>query len=210
MSKELLPFPKFYIKAVGGTFSVEHRLTHTTMGSVKEEKDLYDEMEMWVEMPEEDLWRFLLEERSARIVPQKDFDMVFEQQEKMYFGAWGVYTSKFFLENQELYEEVLSNPVDLLNKMRKEKNDIEQAKYQENRRQIEETERLLTETRKTEKKVKAGGDRIAVVDNTIKIGDKKKILKIGKIKKAKPKVKIKKKSGKQKLDLPLVGDNPFD
>lgn len=204
-------FPKFYIKAVGGKFSLEHRLTHTTVSSVDTEEELYEELERWNEMPDEELWKFLLYRNYARIVQPKDFDTVFKEQEDWYFKAWGIYTSRFYENNPELLVTVNELPMELLNRMRKEKNDEEQARYRQNRLDIEEREKeLQSRTKEERKEKKSGRDKIVEEDDNVTIGDTKKLEKVIRRKKAKKKIKIRKKKPNELFNLPEVSDNPFD
>lgn len=201
-------FPLFYIKAVGGKFSIEHRLTHTIVSTVEDEKELLEEMERLVEMPEEELWRFLLYTRSAKIVLQKDFEKYFDHEEQWYFGAWGMFTAQFYEEHPELYKVVDKLPIETINKIRKEKLDEANAIYKKHRQEVEEQEAQLKTSESSEKKPKK--DLVVPADNTVRLGDREKAEKVAKKKKAKRKVIIKKKKKNEVVSLPEIDDNPFD
>lgn len=191
----LIPFPRFYIKAVGGQFSIEHRLTHTYLESVDTEAELVEAIKKWNGMSEKELYTYLLVKRYARFPQQnKVSNKQFEHEEEWYIGAWSVYTGRFYSTYPELLEEVESIDYNLLNTIKRERNELakqEEKKKAEERKRIEEELDIEEKVEKFIPKVQTKRDEV----------EKKKL-------KKKLRVKIVKQS--DGIGLPIVGFNPFE
>ena len=119
--KGIIAFPRFYIKAVGGAFSLEHRLTHTFMASYATEEELVEGLKEFGGMGEYELYKWLITNRYAHI-PNKNYTSRFEDSaEDWYLNAWGVYTTRFYKEHPELFSEVKDIPRDIVTQVRMER-----------------------------------------------------------------------------------------
>lgn len=190
-------YPKFYIKAVGGAFSIEHRLTHSFISSVDTEEELVEELGRLMEMPEEELWHFLLFKRHVYVNSRNGFSKQNVDAEDWYKGAWIYYTSRFYEKHPELLEEVTDLPYDLINQIRREQNNKEQAEYKARRMEAERVENDI-------KKRESDKDRVVIGDSRASEEVAKK-----KLLKRKKEVKMVKKKG-LKLKAPVVKLSPFD
>lgn len=194
---KIVPFPKFYIKYVGGRYSVEHRLTHSWLSTVDTEKELKQEIRRLNEIPEQELWEFLLYKRSASVVPERDFESRFQHEEDWYFSAWGIFTTRFYESNPKLLMEVDSIPYDLVNAIKRERRETANEEYKRRREEIAREEVNRKRREKAEK------DRV-------ELGDMEKLKKIRIKKKAKKTVKFKKRRSGDNFKTPVVSVNPFD
>lgn len=101
-------FPRFYIKSVGGNYTIMHSLTHTYIEAVDTEEALKEKLAHWLEMSPEDFWDFMFDERYVK--PSKQIGNMRgdtngeSEQDKWYAQAWKYYTILFYKENPELYE----------------------------------------------------------------------------------------------------------
>ena len=120
--KGIIAFPRFYIKAVSGSFSIYHRLTHAYMATVPTEGELISKMEKFAGMTERELWEHLLGSRgfSATNVVGMNREKFFKDEEDWYLGAWGVYTTKFYDTHPHLLAEVRDVPKGIINEIRQE------------------------------------------------------------------------------------------
>lgn len=141
--KGIISFPRFFIKAITGGYSIYHRLTHAYLESASTEEELVEMISSWESKTEEELWRTLLFTRGLSISTLTGVirDKHFEQDEEWYYGAWGVYTTKFYEDNPSLYHEVTKIPTDIINMVRQEIASHKTREHEKHMVEIEEKER---------------------------------------------------------------------
>jgi hypothetical protein len=191
-------YPMFYIKHVGGQFSIEHRLSHTFIESVKEEKQLAERIKYWVEMDERKFWEYLLDKRFVRVPKrQEGFRMSKDKSEnadneKWYNDAWSIYTDLFYTRNPKLYVEVTDYPYEVINAIRRDRFTEDKLEEERKRYEREEAEERFKEEQKQLKKK----DKV-VLDESGKLGSTNSLMRLKKkAKKGIKKLKIKTKSEK--------------
>lgn len=189
-------FPRFYIKAVGGKFTLMHRLTHSFLGSFETEKELAKDIKDWNTLDEREFWEVLLDNPLVRVTSRNAYDNPSEfskNEEEWYHTAWCGYTGRFYDKYPKLLIEEPELPYSLINEIRqikfKEQDEVAKAMEEEKR----EAEKKYLEQVKVEK-VQAKQKPEEIVG---KIGNRLGIDKLrNKQKKAKKKVTIKTKSNK--------------
>ena len=148
-------YPKFYIKAVGGQYSITHRLTHCYIETVKSEEELVERMKYWVGLDDKELWRYMVKECYQPIPREKS--LIFYQQnkkdeeEEWFISAWSVYTDLFYTKHSELFVEEKEFPIDAIREFRREEYERKQEEDERAKREREEAERRYKEE---ERKVK--------------------------------------------------------
>ena len=148
-------YPKFYIKAVGGQYSITHRLTHCYIETVKSEEELVERMKYWVGLDDKELWRYMVKECYQPIPREKS--LIFYQQnkkdeeEEWFISAWSVYTDLFYTKHPELFVEEKEFPIDAIREFRREEYERKQEEDERAKREREEAERRYKEE---ERKVK--------------------------------------------------------
>ena len=195
--------PRFYIKSVGGEFSLYHRFTHSFIESHKEVEDLAESLAEWNEVSQEDLWDYLFEQMRATLVKPMDYDKRFGDEERNFNGAWLMYTEVFYSERPHLYVDEPELPYGVASsvKMTRSKREHELSKqreaervraleeYENRQRELaterKESEREESERKEEERKHKERNERKA------------------------RSVVIRRKKGNT-LACPTVSDNPFD
>ena len=201
--ENMIHFPKFYIKAVGGSFTIMHRLTHSFIECVSTVDELKTALKRLNVLSEKELWEFLLYTRSATVVKPQDFSKRFSYEEDWYTGAWGIYTTQFFRANKKLLVEVEEVPYELVNNIRRTKLEKEHSEHKKLAEERMNASKILDEEMKSERSSK----KVEEI-KPLKVTDVEGIQKRIKKKKMKPKVRIKKKGNT--FGVPVIGDNPFD
>lgn len=194
------PFPRFYIKAVGGDFSLHHRLTHLYLGSVKTEKELVAEIKVWNRMTEEEIWTEVLETPSVRIPSTMNMnDKSYTYDEEWFAGAWSSYTDKFYDKYPKLLVQTENIPFDYINSFRRQKAEAQHAKHREEEKVKREREKEYNDSLKVVKeKPKDITGKIGSIQGLEKMKNQKKKLKR----------KVSVDTGKHKVDL-MISDDPF-
>lgn len=152
--KGIIMFPRYYIKAVGGHFSLEHRLTHTYITSVKTEEELVELVREWNSKTDEELWQYLIKKRAVFIPKQNEvLTNRYAHEEDWYTGAWGVYTTKFYEAHPELMVEVKSIDYNVISSIRQKEFEKSRAEEQAKREERERAEKAIIEEEKQKKVV---------------------------------------------------------
>lgn len=147
-------YPKFYIKAVGGQYSITHRLTHCYIETVNTEEELVERMKYLVELDDKELWRYMVKERYQSIPIEKN--LIFYQQnkkddEEWFINAWSVYTDLFYTKHSELYVEEKEFPMEAIREFQREEYKRRQLEDEKAKREREEAERRYKEEERKEK-----------------------------------------------------------
>jgi hypothetical protein len=202
-------YPKFYIKAVGGQFSIEHRLTHTYIESVDTEKELVERIKHYVSMGEKDFWEYLIYDRYARIPKPNESVLSTTKKEKdsyeeWFVSAWSIYTDLFYTKNPKLLVEETKLPYDVITQIRREKaiQDKEETKKRE--QELREAEERFKEEQKVESSKKK--EKVETVDG--KLGSSVSLDRL-KRKKRKGIKKLKVKTKSKKTINIVDSDDPF-
>lgn len=129
------PFARFYIKKIGGTFFIEHRLTHSHVTAVESEEELVSCITKLNALGQYDLYNFLFE-NGARIPEQKNTLSKeysgYNEAEDWFISAWSYYTDSFYLCHPELLLVEEEIPYDIVNQIRVEKyNKIKEQRLRE-------------------------------------------------------------------------------
>ena len=194
-------YPKFYIKAVGGQYSITHRLTHCYIETVNTEEELVERMKYWVGLDDKELWRYMVKERYIPIPREKS--LIFYQQnkkdeEEWFISAWSVYTDLFYTKHPELFVEEKEFPIGAIREFQREEYKRRQLEDEKAKREKEESERRFKEE---ERKAKENAKEKAEVKEG-KIGSVRAIEKLKrKARKNIKKVKAKANSIKQVVIL---------
>jgi hypothetical protein len=147
MTKPKFMFPRFYFKKVGNSISIEHRLTHSMLMSVKDEKQLSAELKCLNSLTDEELWEWLLLEKRVRI-PQNRVSILGKpsnehaHDEEWFIDAWSIFTDLFYMQNPKLLVIEEKLPMDIIHKVRKKQYAEEKAVDEKRRKEIEDAERL--------------------------------------------------------------------
>jgi len=150
-------YPKFYIKAVGGQYSITHRLTHCYIETVNTEEELVERMKYWVGLDDKELWRYMVKQCYQPIPREKS--LIFYQQnkkdeEEWFIGAWSVYTDLFYTKHPELFVEEKEFPMEAIREFQREEYERMRLEDEKMKREREEAERRYKEEeRKAKKKV---------------------------------------------------------
>jgi hypothetical protein len=203
-------YPMFYIKHVGGKFSVEHRLTHTYITTVSSEKDLKKIIKHYIEMPPELFWQEMMDKRAVRIPEKKRgfFSTHVDDNsdyEKWFKEAWSQYTDKFYKKYPSLLVEQTELPYDIINGIKRERYAKDREEEMNRRKEIEEAEEQFKEDerqRKLEEKKKQEEEKVGRIGSETSLKKMKKEKRRG----AK-KLKIKGKAGKN-INI-MDSDDPF-
>lgn len=143
VGRGVFAFPRFYIKAVTGSFTVYHRLTHSYIGSAGNEEELVSLIGEWESLTEKELWTRLIKSRGFSIsnVVGMSRDKYFQAEEDWYEGSWGTYTTKFFEKYPELFREVAEVPKQIVNEVRQDIASEQKREHEKHVAHIEEKER---------------------------------------------------------------------
>lgn len=188
-------FPRFYIKSVGGAFTIEHRLTHTYIGSVHSEDELKLELKVLNKLGTEEMYRMLIENHGrfpkARTSEVKDHHE--DEREKWFTSAWSAYTDKFYTENPKLL--VIEEELDwsIISKIRTEENERSKAESQRSHNERIEAEKAYKDDiqeAKLQAKVKEEIE-IGKLGSAVSLERQRKVENKGK-----KKLKVKAKAGK--------------
>ena len=189
-------YPKFYIKAVGGQYTIVHRLTHCYIETVNTEEELVERMEFWTSLDDKDIWEFMIKKRYQRIPKERSFILYKDERkedEEWFVSAWSLYTDLFYTKHPELFIEQKEFPMEAINEFRREEYKRQQLEDERAKREREEVERRFKEEEKKEKAKK----KVEEVQEG-KIGSVRGIEKLKrKVKKKIKKLKVKAKSRKQ-------------
>lgn len=187
-------YPRFYIKAVAGSYTLMHRLTHSYLGSYTTEEELAKEIKDWNSLTDaKELWEVLLDE-GVRVTGSNSYSNVSskDDNEDWFITAWSAYTDKFYNEHPELLVTEENLPYEIINEIRRERF-IEQDKISKQmeaeKREAEKAYQLSVRenSRKTQREEVPEG----------KIGNRLSIEKArNKAKKHRKKLEIKTKSNK--------------
>lgn len=155
--KGILAFPRFYIKAVTGSFSVYHRLTHSYIGSFRTEEELEVALTDLAEKTEEEVWTGLVKSRTFSLTSLTGaiHSKFTDEREDWYFGAWGVYTTRFYDNHPHLFTEVKSAPMHIINRVRSAIMEEQKKEHERHKAEIERIERGYKEENKAPKPPKA-------------------------------------------------------
>lgn len=195
------PFPKFYIKAVGGQYSLVHRLTHSYMESVETEEDLIEAVIGYSELEEQELWEHLIDKNRISIPTSKVSGLDKESHaDEMLRTAWYQYTNTFYEENEDLYIEDKVLPIDLLNKIRRERYESSRQASLIREEERREAEATYNESIKSAKKVKVEPESKG------KLGSEQSLNRMKK--KGKKVLKLKIKKGKNIIEV-IDSADPF-
>lgn len=151
-------YPKFYIKAVGGQYSIIHRLTHCYIETAKSEDELVERVKYWVGLEDKELWRYMVKECYQPIPREKS--LIFYQQnkkdeEEWFISAWSVYTDKFYDKHPELFVEEKEFPIEAIREFQREEYKRQREEDERAKREREEAERRYKdEERKAKEKKK--------------------------------------------------------
>lgn len=141
-SRGIISFPRFFIKALSGNFSIYHRLTHSYLESVNTEEELVAKIGEWEAKTEDELWYALLTTRGFSINNLTGVmrNKIFEQDEDWYFGAWGVYTTTFYEKYPHLFTEVNAVPNQIINRVRLEISENQSRMHEKHKVEVERAE----------------------------------------------------------------------
>jgi hypothetical protein len=199
-------YPRFYICHTTGSYTINHRLTHSYVASVRTEEELVKRIAELNAMSDKDLWLYLMS-KYVRI-PKPNVSMkddYYDDREKWFTGAWSVYTDLFYTKNPKLLVEEKQIPYEVINQIRREEYARDKEATERQRKEQEESERRYKEEerlRKEKEKKKAEPD-----DNG-KLGSRGSLERLKKnAKKGLKKLKIKTKSNKV-IDI-IDSDDPF-
>lgn len=141
----VLAFPRFYIKSVGGQYSLHHRLTHSYIGSFPCEETLKAAVKTFSALTVEQEWEWLMSSRgfsmtavSGNVVGKK-----FEHEEDWYFGAWGGYTTRFYEGNPTLFEEVKELPRGVISSIKVKINERQNAAHKAHSEEVSKIEEAI-------------------------------------------------------------------
>jgi hypothetical protein len=140
-------YPRFYIKNVGGEYTITHRLSHSFIISVDNEKDLVIEMKELCKMSDEEFWRYMIYDKKIRI-PNNKASVISkdtkdnEHEEEWFRNAWSIYTDLFYTRNPKLLVVEETFPQAIINKIRREHYELEKVAEQKRKDEIAEAERL--------------------------------------------------------------------
>lgn len=201
-------YPKFYIKAVGGQYSITHRLTHCYIETVKSEDELVERVKYLVGLDDKELWRYMVKERYIPIPREKS--LIFYQQnkkdeEEWFISAWSVYTDEFYDKYPELFVEEKEFPMEAIREFRREEYERQKEEDERAKREREEAERRYKEE---ERKAKENARKKVEEVQEGKIGS---IIAIEKLKrKARKNIKkVKAKADSRKQIVILDSDDLF-
>ena len=147
-------YPKFYIKAVGGQYTIVHRLTHCYIETVNTEEELVERMEFWTSLDDKDIWEFMIKKRYQRIPKERSFILYKDERkedEEWFVSAWSLYTDLFYTKHPELFIEQKEFPMEAINEFRREEYKRQQLEDERAKREREEVERRFKEEEKKEK-----------------------------------------------------------
>jgi hypothetical protein len=191
-------YPRYYFKKVGGSISIEHRLTHSMLMSVTDESQLIDRLTMLNDMSEEDLWEWLLLEKRVRIPNQRQGLLSkavnpHEHEEEWFINAWSIFTDLFYMQNPDLLVEEKELPMNVISKVRKKQYAEEKAADEKRRKEIENAERLAKldeqsvkrQVKKDKKKEVEAEGKFGIVASLERLKNKKKVKKLKIVTKAK-------------------------
>ena len=193
-------YPKFYIKAVGGQYSITHRLTHCYIETVNTEEELVERMKYWVGLDDKELWRYMVKQCYQPIPREKS--LIFYQQnkkdeEEWFITAWSLYTDSFYTKYPELYVEEKEFPMEAIREFQREEYERRQLEDEKAKREREEAERRYKEE---ERKAKENAKKKVEEVQEGKIGSVRAIEKL----KRKVKKKIKKLKVKARKQVVIV------
>jgi hypothetical protein len=144
---------KFYVKKVGGGVPLYDGATHTFIADAKDFKEASEKVKEFRKMSEEEYWSMLLYKRHAR-VPNRavsgTVDKIQADNQKAYEGMWSGGTEEFYKKFPKLKEEAVV-PYELINRIRREKHNEEQAKYDKRMAEAKELAELDELAKKQEK-----------------------------------------------------------
>lgn len=183
-------FPRFYIKAVAGSFTLQNRLTHTYMGTFETEKEITAEIKRYNEMTDYEFWEEMLTTRQVRI-PKSHSNMKDTEKDSMedwFLSAWSMYTDDFYRRNPKLLVEVEEIPYELVNDIKRRISIEETARMKAEDLEKREAERIYQEEQKEMQKRLARPEKVEVPEGKIgsavgmeKLQRKKKKLKKKKV-----------------------------
>lgn len=164
MRKPKYLYPKFYIKAVGGHYSITHHLTHCHIETAKTEERLFERMKYWVSIDDKELWRYMVKERYQPIPREKN--LAFYQQNKKdeedwFISAWSVYTDEFYDKYPELFVEEKEFPMEAIREFMRDEYERQKEEDERAKREREEAERRFKEEmRKAKEKEKEKAEEV--------------------------------------------------
>ena len=103
--------PRVYIKIVGDFYSIYHYTTHAILEFANNIDDMIVKLDTWLEMPIEDLYRFLIKTKAK--IP-KEYELSIsrsthdKEMQEFLDKAWYPMTLRFFEEHKftQVYEEI--------------------------------------------------------------------------------------------------------
>jgi hypothetical protein len=205
-------YPRFYIKEVGGMFTIIHRLTHTYVSVAHSEKEIVAEIKRLNSMDEKEFWTWFISEKSPKLPAAKNArqtskDPAFDNEESWFHGAWHVFTDKFYSKYPKLLVEETELPMALIGEIRREVYKAERERTLKEEEIRRENERLYQEEVKEQARLEREKRNKVEMVPVGKIGSRRGIEKLAeKTRKAVKKLKVK----NRRVSVELVdSSDPF-
>lgn len=189
-------YPRFYFCKTSGSITINHRLTHSYVGSADSDEELVEKIKELNAMGEEEFWKMMIFQRYVSIKSPTNSatkDPHLEEREKWFEGAWSVFTDLFYTQNPKLLVVEEQLPMEIINKVKREHYNAEAERNKKADEERRESERLYQEEQKAER-LKARQKPEVKEGKIGSVGGLEKLKKASK--KLKRKVQIKTKSSK--------------